>query len=241
MAELLYRIGRFAARHHWRVVGGSLTPALVVGLVTFLAFAGTISSAMSIPGTPTSRVTEQLSAEFDGTGGGIRQRRLRDVDGKPFTDTQREAVSSLLVKVGTIDGVSGVNDPFTTQARIDASTTRLSEGKEQLAQGEAAITEGLSQLKTSQAQLDEQRRQAEEAGALAQVQDQLTAGQARIDAGTKQLEAKRAELAAQSKALEAGSAVAGLSAGFRFVSEDGSAAIGAVTFAARRRRRCRPR
>ncbi|GAA5024022.1 MMPL family transporter [Terrabacter aeriphilus] len=229
MAELLYRIGRFAARHHWRVVGGWLT-ALVVGLVTFLAFAGTISSAISIPGTPTSKVTEQLAAEFDGTGGGSGSVVFATVDGKPFTDIQRAAVSSLLEKVGTIDGVSGVNDPFTTQARIDASTTRLSEGKEQLAQGEAAITEGLSQLKASQAQLDEQRRQAEEAGALAQVEDQLTAGQARIDAGTKQLEAKRAELAAQSKALEAGSAVADLSAGFRFVSEDGSAAVGAVTF-----------
>ena len=45
MAELLYRIGRFAARRHWAVIGAWLA-VLAVTVVTYLSFAGALSSSI---------------------------------------------------------------------------------------------------------------------------------------------------------------------------------------------------
>ncbi|HEU4336304.1 MAG TPA: hypothetical protein VFR45_03240, partial [Nocardioides sp.] len=69
MAELLYRIGRFAARRHWAVIGAWLT-VLAVTVVTYLSFAGALSSSISLPDTPTTRVSQQLEEDFEGAGGG---------------------------------------------------------------------------------------------------------------------------------------------------------------------------
>ena len=50
MAELLYRIGRFAARRHWAVIGAWLA-VLAVTVVTYLSFAGALSSNITLPDT----------------------------------------------------------------------------------------------------------------------------------------------------------------------------------------------
>jgi RND superfamily putative drug exporter len=69
MAELLFRIGRIAARRHWTVIGAWLA-VLAVTVVTYASFAGALSSSISLPDTPTTRVSQQLEREFEGTGGG---------------------------------------------------------------------------------------------------------------------------------------------------------------------------
>ena len=67
MAGLLYRIGRFSARRAWAVVTAWVVVlALAVG--AYLAFGGQLTSAVTIPGTATERVTEQLAAEFTPDG-----------------------------------------------------------------------------------------------------------------------------------------------------------------------------
>ena len=63
MATLLYRLGLGAARRPLLVIlAWVLALALAVG--GFLAFGGTLSSTVTIPGTPTAQVTDRLKEEF---------------------------------------------------------------------------------------------------------------------------------------------------------------------------------
>ena len=95
MAELLYRIGRFAARRHWAVIGAWLA-VLAVTVVTYLSFAGALSSSISLPDTPTTRVSQQLEEDFEGTGGGNGAIVAETSDGSAFTsEQQRELVDSV--------------------------------------------------------------------------------------------------------------------------------------------------
>ena len=64
MAELLYRLGFGSSKRPWTVISSWLVVlALAVG--GFLAFGGTLTSSITIPGTPTSQVTDRL------TGAGV--------------------------------------------------------------------------------------------------------------------------------------------------------------------------
>ncbi|GLY16694.1 membrane protein [Kineosporia sp. NBRC 101677] len=224
MAEILYRVGRFAAHRRWAVMGGWLV-ALVIGLITFVLFSGAISSAISIPDTPTSKVTDQLASEFESTSGGSGSVVFETTNGSAFTDPQKAAVADLLKSIGQVEGVTGVTDPFATQAQLEKSAAELSEGRKQLEQGQSALEDGEKQLDQAQQQLDQQREQAGDAGA-----EQLEAAQEEIDRGRAELQAQRTQVEQQTAALEAGTQVGQLSSGFRFVSDDASAAVGTVSF-----------
>ncbi len=102
MAEILYRVGRFAAHRRWAVMGGWLV-ALVIGLITFVLFSGAISSAISIPDTPTSKVTDQLASEFESTSGGSGSVVFETTNGSAFTDPQKAAVADLLESIGQVE------------------------------------------------------------------------------------------------------------------------------------------
>lgn len=229
MAELLYRVGRFAARRHWTVIGAWLA-AMLVGLATFAAFSGPVSSAITIPGTPTGQVADRLARDFPGTGGGSGSVVIDTTDGEPFTAAQRRDVADLLDRIAAVEGVQGVTNPFETQAQLDANRSRLTAGQRKLEQGRAAIEQGREQLEAAQQELDAQRQAAEASGAPAQAQQQLDAAQARLDRNRRQLQRQRAELETQAAALASGAQVAELSSGFRFVSEDGTAAVASVSF-----------
>lgn len=245
MAGLLYRLGRFSARRAWAVVTAwALVLALAVG--AYLAFGGQLTSAVTIPGTATEEVTDQLAEEFPAASGGSGTVVFHTDDDAAFTDEQRTAISAALVDVTEIDGIAGVTDPFTTttqiedsRAQIESGRTQLADGEAQLAAGDAQLEDGQAQLDQGQAALDAQRAQAEAAGLLAQVQPQLDAAQAEIDAQQAQLDAGReaaeqgrAELDAQSRQLEEGAALLELSSGLRQVSADGSAAVANISFEA---------
>lgn len=230
MAELLYRLGRFAARRHWTVVGAWLA-VLAVTAATYVAFAGTLSSSITLPDTPTTRVSAQLEREFEGTGGGNGAIVAETTDGTAFTAAQRREVAALLDRVGEVDEVSEVSDPFATQDQLDASARRVEDGKQQL-------NDGLNQLKAAQDQVDAgraaveaQREQAREAGTLdAAVRAALADAEAQLDAGQARIDRNRAKVEEQQPALEQGITLSRLSSGFRTVSEDGSAAVANVTF-----------
>ncbi|MDU0313855.1 MMPL family transporter [Phycicoccus sp. M110.8] len=229
MAELLYRVGRFAARRHWTVLGLWLL-ALLVGLGTFLGFSGPVSSAITIPGTPTSAVAAQLAKDFPDASGGAGSLALTTTDGTPFTAAQKAGVTRLLQQVDTVSGVRGTTDPFATQAQLDRGAAQLAEGRTQLDQGRAALAQGEQKLAEQQRQLDQQRAAATAAGAPASATARLDAAQTQLDTARKELEAQRATLQAKGAALADGAQVAELASGFRFVSEDGSAAIAPVSF-----------
>ena len=139
MAELLYRIGRFAARRHWAVVGAWLA-VLAVTVVTYLSFAGALSSSISLPDTPTTRVSQQLEEDFEGTGGGNGAIVAETSDGSAFTSEQRRELVDLFDQVAEVDVVADVTDPFATQ---DQLTTRP---RSRWPTAAGSSSEGLAQL-----------------------------------------------------------------------------------------------
>ncbi|MET9023773.1 MMPL family transporter [Actinopolymorpha sp. NPDC004070] len=229
MAELLYRVGRFAARRHWTVVGTWVAAMLVV-LGTFLAFSGSISSAISIPGTPTSKVTDQLATDFEGTGGGSGSVVFKSADGTALSKEQQSGIAALLHRISRVDGVQGVTNPFDTQAQLDAGKAKLVAGKQQLEQGKSKVAQGLEELDSAQRQLDTQRERAGGTAAPDKVRQQLAAQQDKLDQGKQQLQQQKAKLDAQGAGLKSATQVAELSSGFRFVSKDRAAAVAAVSF-----------
>ena len=138
MAELLYRIGRFAARRHWAVVGAWLA-VLAVTVVTYLSFAGALSSSISLPDTPTTRVSQQLEEDFEGTGGGNGAIVAETADGSAFTSDQEDELTDLFDRLADVDGVADVTDPFATQQQVDDSARKVADGQEQLEQGTAQL------------------------------------------------------------------------------------------------------
>jgi RND superfamily putative drug exporter len=170
VAELLYRLGRFAARRPWTVIGGWIA-VLALAAAGFLSFGGTLTSNMSIPGTETERVNEQLADELDGLGGAVATVVFQSDDATPLDDTQRQAITALLDGIGGFDGVDAVVDPFA------AASDRIDQAQR--------LDEGAAQLDAAQQQLDAQRAQlsagAEELAQLAARAEELAGQRAQLD------------------------------------------------------------
>ena len=131
MAELLYRIGRIAARRRLAVVATWIaTLAVVVG--AFAAFGKTPSSEISIPGTPTAVVTEHLAASMPGTAGANGTVVFSTREGSPFTDAQKAAVAEAVARAAKVTGVTRVVDPFVTQAEGEAQAKQIADGRAQI-------------------------------------------------------------------------------------------------------------
>ncbi len=243
MAELLYRLGKFAARRAWIVVSAWLIVLIAAG-AAFAAFGGTLSTAVSIPGTPTEQVTDRLEEEFPEAAGGQGTVVLHTSDGSEFTQDQREELAAVFEEVTSADGVKSVVNPFETQAQLAEQEAQIAEGREQINSGEAQVADGREQiessraeLETDQSELDAAFAQAEEDGTLSQVRPELDAQQAQLDEARAQLEAQAEELDAQSnelenrsQQLELGAEQLELADGMGTVADDGSVATVSVQF-----------
>ena len=243
MAELLYRLGRFAARRARTVVAVWLIVLVAAG-AAFAAFGGTLTTAVSIPGTPTEQVTDRLEAEFPDAAGGQGTVIVHTTGETPFTPDQRRALTAVFDEVRSLDGVKSVVDPFATQeqfaqqqAQIDAGREQISAGQDQLAAGREELDQARAQLESRQAQLDAAVAQAEQSGTLAQVEAEFEARQAQLDEARAQLEvqaaeldAQRAELETRGQQLELGAEQLELASAMRTVSADGSVAIVGIQF-----------
>ena len=231
MAELLYRLGFSSSKKPWAAIVAWIV-ALALSVGAFLAFSGTLTSSITIPGTPTTEVTDRLEKEFPEAANGSGQVVFRSESGGELTQAQRTEIADLLTEVESLDGVDSVVDPFATDQMIDDQRQELEDGKQQLADGQAQIEDGRAQiaqaeeqlqasedqlnsgqeqLDAGQAQLDEARAQAEAAGAPAAMlgqldaqQQQLDAQQAQLDQGREQLEQGRAQLEEQKAEFEQG-------------------------------------
>jgi putative drug exporter of the RND superfamily len=257
MAELLYRLGFASSRRPWVAIVAWLA-ALALAVGGFLAFGGTLTTSITIPGTPTSQVTDRLQEEFPEAANGTGSVVFRSADGGSLTEEQRQGISEALTEVEGIEGVDSVVDPFATEdeladrrtqiqdgrARLADGQAQVEAGREQIAQAEAQLDASEQELDAGQAQLDAARAQAEAAGAPPAMTARFDAQQSQLDAGRAQLEDSRAQLQEQQAQLEegaaeAGSGAAGLDRGedlltlagdYRTVAEDGSAAVGTVVF-----------
>ncbi|WP_350348305.1 MMPL family transporter [Agromyces sp. G08B096] len=257
MAELLYRLGKFAARRGWVVVASWVVVLAIAAGGFLIGFKG-LATSFDIPGTASGEVIEELEGELPDFAGASGTVVFETVDGSPLSDEQQAAISDLADSATGLPDVADVIDPFETeQERADRQQeladgrTELENGRAQLDAGQAQLdaaraqaADGQAQLDAGQAQLDAARAQAEAAGApeeqlaaLDAQQAQLDAQQAQLDAGQAQLDAEQAkldegrdELEANAEQLEQGAELLALSDGIRVVSEDGSTALVNVAF-----------
>ena len=196
MAELLYRIGRTAARRRLTVIAAWIA-ILFVAAGAFVTFGKTPSSDISIPGTPTAVVTEHLAASMPGVAGANGSVVFTTRDGAPFTDSQKAAVAEAVARAAKIDGVARVVDPFVTQASSVAQAKQIADGRAQIDAAKAQLADGQKQLDAGKAQ-------------LADGQKQLDAAKVQLADGQKQLDAAKAQLATQQQQLDAAKAAPGL-------------------------------
>ncbi|TFC88238.1 MMPL family transporter [Cryobacterium sp. TMT4-31] len=243
MASLLYRLGRFSAHRAWLVI---VAWVVILGLAggAFALFGGTLTSAVSIPGTATQKVSDELAEKFPAASGGRGSVVFTTTDDTAFTAEQKTAIGELLADTVELDNVTSSTNPFDTQAQIDGQAQQIIDGRQQIVDGttqidagQAQIDAATSQLAAGQAQLDVARSQAEAAGQLAAAQPALDEQQAQLDAGAAAiaeqqatLDAGRTALETQSTTLEQGSDLLDLAAGIRQVSDDETTAVASLQF-----------
>ncbi|MEV2274217.1 MMPL family transporter [Nocardiopsis sp. NPDC049922] len=215
MAELLHRLGRGAARRARTVIILWLA-ALMAAAGAYALFAGELEETFSLPGTPTTEVSDRLADEFSGLGGGTGTIVLRTQDGEPFTDGQRSDILDRIDEAAAVDGVDSVNDPFAIEAQRDAQREEIDAGRAEITGGREEIEAGLDGLAAA-------RAQAEEAGTLDLVAPE-------VDPQIEELEGRLAELDAGEESLDQGDRLLELSDAIRVVSEDGATALVTVAF-----------
>jgi len=207
MAELLYRLGKTAARRAWTVIAAWAAVLALAGTVFALGFAG-LSNSFDIPGTASGRVIAELEEELPDFAGASGTVVFHTEDGSAFTAAQTAAIRELVPDADLPD-VSQVVDPFATE--------------EQRAQRSADLAAGVQQLEAGAAQLDAAQAQLDGAAASGIPASALADQQAQLDAQRAQLEDGRAQ-------ADLGTELLDYAKGIRFVSEDGSTALVTVAF-----------
>ncbi|NYE96459.1 RND superfamily putative drug exporter [Psychromicrobium silvestre] len=229
MALLLYRLGKFSAKHRWSVVVVWLVILLGAGGAA-AAFHGQMSNNFQIPGTETQRVLDQLERDLPSSAGGSAGIVFQSENG--FTAAQKTAVAAALKDLTSKDYVQAIADPFERQKQLD-------DGKAQLAAAQKKIDDGNAQLSSKDNELEAARTQVGQLKAtlaeavppnppalVAQYQAasaQLSAQEAQLAAAKAQLVAGQAKIDAERKPIDA-------AAGLRFVSENNQVAMAQVQF-----------
>jgi len=247
MAELLHRLGTFAARRAWTVI---VAWTVILGVVVggfLLGFKG-LSSSFDIPGTASGDVIAKLQDELPDFSGASGSVVFRTTDGSALTDEQKSEISALVSSAGDLPDVARVTDPFSTQKQLDDQRQQVADGRQQLADARAQAESGQQQLDAGKAQLDAGQQQLDagraqiEAAPLpaAQKQAQLSAldeQQAQLDQQRATLEQQQtqvtdglAQIAAQETQLADGAELLSFADAIRLVSDDGSTAIVNVSF-----------
>jgi len=246
MAELLHRLGTFAARRAWAVI---VAWVVILGIVVggFLVGFKGLSSSFDIPGTASGEVISELQGELPDFAGASGAVVFRTDDGSPLTDDQKTAISALVASAGDLPDVARVTDPFTAQQQLDAQRQQVVDGTQQIdqarAQAESAqqqLDAGKAQLEAGQQKLDEAKAQIDSATLpAAQKQAQLSALEAQqqidqqrsaLDQQQTQLSDGLAQIDAQQTQLDDGSELLGFADAIRLVAADGSTAIVNVSF-----------
>lgn len=112
MATLLYRLGRFAYRRPWAVIGVWLV--LLIGILGGgLALGGQTQESFAIPGTESQAALDKLDAVFPAVSGASAQAVVEapagaSVESEPY----KTAILSMDKSIAKIDGIDSVVDPF---------------------------------------------------------------------------------------------------------------------------------
>lgn len=223
MARWLSSLGSLAA-HRPRTVLAVWGVLLALGVTGYLAFGGTLSAQVTLPGTPTAKVVDQLAQEFPDASGGSGTVVFHAEGDAELTDEQRAEISALLTRVADVEGVTGTVDPFTTTEQRQQQADQLAGGQQQLDAARAELDAGQQQLDAGRAQLEALPPQAQQSPEVAAQLAALEQQQAQLDAG-------RAQLDDQARQADLGARLLAVSDDLRQVSTDGATALGVVQFA----------
>lgn len=240
MAELLHRLGSFAARRAWTVI---VSWFVILGLAVggfLVGFAG-LSSSFDIPGTASGEVIAELEEQLPAFSGASGIVVVHTEDDSAFTEEQRAEIAELAESARDLPDVSDVIDPFATEQQLADQRQQIEDGRTQIADaraqaeaGQEQLDAGQAQLDVGQAQLDAARSQLEARGlpatALEAQQAQLDAQQALIDDQSQQLTDGLATITQNEEELERGAELLSFADGIRVVSEDGATALVNVQF-----------
>ena len=144
MSKILYRWGRSAAQHPWRMLLAWFVVVMaVVGLKSSIG--GEVSDNFKIPGTEAQRGIDLLNQRFPAQGGSSGQVVFAAPNGDVTDAPSRLAISQTLSKIADDPNVVSVSDPFdpatgsvSTDGRIAYATVRYSVDPPAKSDGEAA-------------------------------------------------------------------------------------------------------
>ncbi|MFI1400437.1 MMPL family transporter [Streptomyces sp. NPDC020681] len=115
---LLHRLGRWCARHAWRVI--AVWAILLVGLgVANSTWGGAFADSFSLPGTSTQTGTDLLKAHGGDSSGGVSAPIAITSDQGSLTD-HRAAINTAVERLERLPEVLAVSDPLTTPGAVSA-------------------------------------------------------------------------------------------------------------------------
>lgn len=121
---MLRRWGRFAARHHWWVVGGWV---VLLGAVWAIAIGlgGEAVNNFSVPGTSSQEALDQLEDDFPAAAGATATVVYHSTTGADMTtDTSLQStLEESLSDLSQLDGVASVTGPFQNNALFSSDGT----------------------------------------------------------------------------------------------------------------------
>ncbi|MBX7161204.1 MAG: MMPL family transporter [Acidimicrobiia bacterium] len=150
MSRMLDRLGRFAARRRWWVLGTWVVIAALAGtLATTLG--GQLTDNFSIPGTEGQTAVDLLRERFPTLAGTDARVVFHSGEGRLDEPERQQAIKAALASVATLHAVTSVEDPFaetrpqlSPDGTIAYSTIQYSEqpgelGKEAVEDLDAAV------------------------------------------------------------------------------------------------------
>ncbi|GAB7037743.1 MULTISPECIES: MMPL family transporter [Catenuloplanes] len=142
MASFLYRLGRFAFRRRWPVVGLWLA-VLAVTATGAATLSGATSDAFRIPGTPSQQVIDLLRERFPqaSADGAVARVVFAAPAGQQLTGAAtKAAVEQVVVELRRAPRVASVSDPFGPGAVNRAGTVGFAQATYRVAAQE--LTDG---------------------------------------------------------------------------------------------------
>jgi len=192
MANLLYKLGQLSARRAWLVIVAWVLILAATG-ASMAIFGGKLTTTMSLPGTPSQLVIDDLQKSFPAATNGSGQVVFHKTDGVVFTDSEKTQISALLNTVKAQASISDALNPFKTESELVKS-------RADLVSGQAKFDAAPADLKAAQAKLDSGK------ATLEANQKKLTDGKAKLEAAAKDLAAKLAQVNGAIAQMKAGGA-----------------------------------